>query len=373
MSTTHVATPATTEPVPGTDALAVSTLRFLAADMVEEARSGHPGLPLGAAPMAWVLFSRHLRHDPSDSSWPDRDRFVLSAGHGSALLYALLHVFGYDLPMDELRRFRQLGSATPGHPEYGHTDGVETTTGPLGQGLAMAVGMAVAERMQHARFPEVTDHHTYALVGDGCLMEGISQEAISMAGHLGLGRLVVLWDDNRITIDGPVDQASSDDQQARFAASGWHVQTVEDGTDLEAIDAAITAAKADPRPSLVAVRTVIGHGAPGVEGTPAAHGAPLGPEVLAAAKRRPAGRTRRSPCPSPSRSTAPGSRPTAGPGGTAGPCGCGPSPWTRPSAPSAGAAPGSASSRRCWTRSSRAWRPGTTGPPASRRRRCWRR
>lgn len=284
MSTTHTETVVTTAPVPATDDLAVATLRFLAADMVEEARSGHPGLPLGAAPMAWVLFSRHLRHDPSDSSWPDRDRFVLSAGHGSALLYAMLHVFGYDLPMDELRRFRQLGSATPGHPEYGHTDGVETTTGPLGQGLAMAVGMAVAERMQHARYPEVTDHHTYALVGDGCLMEGISQEAISMAGHLGLGRLVVLWDDNRITIDGPVGQASSDDQQARFAASGWHVQTVEDGTDLEAIDAAITAAKADPRPSLVAVRTVIGHGAPGIEGTPAAHGAPLGPEVLAAAK-----------------------------------------------------------------------------------------
>jgi transketolase len=269
---------------PGLDALAVDTLRFLAADMVEAARSGHPGLPLGAAPMAWVLFSRHLRHDPSDSHWPDRDRFVLSAGHGSALLYGLLHVFGYDLPLDELRRFRQLGSRTPGHPEAGHTDGVETTTGPLGQGLAMAVGLALAERMQAARFPEVTDHRTYALVGDGCLMEGISQEAISLAGHLGLGRLTVLWDDNRITIDGPVSQASADDNQARFAASGWQVQTVPDGTDLAAIDAALTAAKADPRPSLIAVRTVIGQGAPGVEGTPAAHGAPLGPQVLAAAK-----------------------------------------------------------------------------------------
>ena len=269
---------------PETDALAVSTLRFLAADMVEEAQSGHPGLPMGAAPMVWVLFSRHLRHDPTDSHWPDRDRFVLSAGHGSPLLYGLLHMFGYDLPVDELRRFRQIGSRTPGHPEFGHTDGVETTTGPLGQGLAMAVGMALAERMQAARFPEITDHRTYALAGDGCLMEGISQEAISLAGHLRLGRLTVLWDDNRITIDGPTAKSTSDDNLARFAASGWHVQGVEDGTDLDAIDAALAAAKADPRPSLIAVRTVIGHGAPGIEGTSAAHGAPLGATVLAAAK-----------------------------------------------------------------------------------------
>ena len=266
------------------DALAVDTLRFLAADMVQEANSGHPGLPMGAAPMAWVLFSRHLRHDPADSHWSDRDRFVLSAGHGSALLYGLLHVFGYDLPMDELRRFRQLGSATPGHPELGHTDGVETTTGPLGQGFAMAVGLALAERMQAARYPDLTDHHTYALVGDGCLMEGISHEAVSLAGHLGLGRLVVLWDDNGITIDGAVSQSAGDDQLARFAASGWHVQAVEDGTDLDAIDTAVTAAKSDPRPSLIAVRTVIGQGAPGVEGTSKAHGSPLGAEVLAAAK-----------------------------------------------------------------------------------------
>jgi len=268
------------------DALAVDTLRFLAADMVEQAGSGHPGLPMGAAPMAWVLFSRHLRHDPADSLWRDRDRFVLSAGHGSALLYGLLHVSGYDLPMTELRRFRQLGSATPGHPEHGHTDGVETTTGPLGQGLAMGVGLALAERMQAARYPEVTGHHTYVLVGDGCLMEGISHEAISMAGHLGLGRLVVLWDDNRITIDGPVTQSSADDQKARFAAAGWHVLEATDGTDLAAIDAALTTAKDDPRPSLIAVRTVIGHGAPGIEGTSQAHGAPLGRAVLAAAKAR---------------------------------------------------------------------------------------
>lgn len=267
-----------------TDARAVDTLRFLAADMVQRANSGHPGMPMGAAPMAWVLWSRHLKHDPADSRWSDRDRFVLSAGHGSALLYGLLHVFGYDLPMSELERFRQLGSRTPGHPEFGHTDGVETTTGPLGQGLAMAVGLALGERMQAARFPEVTDHHTYALAGDGCLMEGISHEAISLAGHLGLGRLIVLWDDNNITIDGSVGQSSSDDQLARFAAQGWHVLHVEDGTDLAAIDAALTAAKADPRPSLIGVRTVIGHGAPGIEGTAKAHGSPLGEEALAAAK-----------------------------------------------------------------------------------------
>ncbi len=278
-------TPRPTPPAdPALDRLAVDTLRFLAADMVERAASGHPGMPLGAAPMAWTLFSRHLRHDPTDSGWADRDRFVLSAGHGSALLYSLLHVFGYDLPMSQLERFRQLGSQTPGHPEHGLTDGVETTTGPLGQGLATAVGMALAERMQAARYPEITDHHTYALVGDGCLMEGISHEAASLAGHLRLGRLVVLFDDNSITIDGGTDQSCSDDVLARFAGYGWQVSRVDDGTDVAAIDAALTAAKADPRPSFVAVRTVIGHGAPGVEGTSKAHGSPLGPDVLAATK-----------------------------------------------------------------------------------------
>ncbi len=266
------------------DRQAVNTLRFLAADMVQAAVSGHPGMPMGAAPMAWVLWSRHLRHDPAAPAWADRDRFVLSAGHGSALLYGLLHTFGYDLPVDELRRFRQLGSKTPGHPEFGHTPGVECTTGPLGQGLAMAVGMALAERMEHARYPDVTDHHTYAIVGDGCLMEGVSHEAASFAGHLGLGRLVVLWDDNAITIDGAVERSCSDDQLARFAAYGWHTQAVLDGTDLGEIDAAIARAKADPRPSFIAVRTVIGHGAPGVEGTSKAHGSPLGDELLARTK-----------------------------------------------------------------------------------------
>jgi transketolase len=272
-------------PTVETDRLAVDTLRFLAADMVQAAVSGHPGMPMGAAPMAWTLWSRHLRHDPADPRWADRDRFVLSAGHGSALLYGLLHIFGYDLPEAELRRFRQLGSRTPGHPEFGHTAGVECTTGPLGQGLAMAVGMALAERMQRDRYPEVTDHHTYAIVGDGCLMEGVSHEAASFAGHLGLGRLVVLWDDNAITIDGSVDRSCADDQLARFAAYGWHTQAVLDGTDIEAIDAAISAAKADPRPSFIAVRTVIGRGAPGVEGTSKAHGSPLGEAVLAETKR----------------------------------------------------------------------------------------
>ncbi|MEV5966358.1 transketolase [Kribbella sp. NPDC051952] len=268
-----------------TDRLAVNALRFLAVDMVQAANSGHPGMPMGAAPMAWTLWSRHLRHDPSAPDWADRDRFVLSAGHGSALLYGLLHVFGYDLPEAELRRFRQLGSRTPGHPEYGHTAGVECTTGPLGQGLGMAVGIALAERMTAARYPELTDHHTYAIVGDGCLMEGISHEAASLAGHLGLGRLVVLWDDNSITIDGSVDRSCSDDESARFAAYGWHVEEVADGTDIEAVDAAIIRAKADPRPSFIAVRTMIGHGAPGIAGTSKAHGSPLGEELAAEAKR----------------------------------------------------------------------------------------
>ncbi|MFD3704693.1 transketolase [Nocardia sp. NPDC058658] len=275
---------ATFVPSVATDQLAVDTLRFLAADMVEAAQSGHPGMPMGAAPMAWTLWSRHLRHDPADPEWADRDRFVLSAGHGSALLYGLLHLFGYDLPVSELKRFRQLGSRTPGHPEYGDTAGVECTTGPLGQGLAMAVGMALAERMTAARYPEITGHRTYAIVGDGCLMEGVSHEVASFAGHLGLGGLIVLWDDNEITIDGAVGRSCSDDQVARFAAYGWHTEVVADGTDIAAIDAALMRAKGDPRPSFLAVRTVIGHGAPGVAGTSKAHGAPLGAEQLARAK-----------------------------------------------------------------------------------------
>ncbi len=265
---------------------AVTTIRMLAADMVEAASSGHPGMPMGCAPLAWVLWSRYLRHDPADPSWADRDRFVLSAGHGSALQYALLHLFRYRLSTDDLRAFRQLGSRTPGHPEHGHTPGVETTTGPLGQGLANAVGMALAERMLAERFGPVVDHRTWVVAGDGCLMEGISHEAASLAGHLGLGRLVVLYDDNEITIDGPAGLSCSDDVHQRFAAYGWHTVAVEDGNDLDAIDRALAEAVADPRPSLVAVRTTIGFGARLVEGTAAAHGSPLGASELAGTRAR---------------------------------------------------------------------------------------
>lgn len=268
------------------DRLAISTLRFLAADAVQAANSGHPGLPLGAAPAAWVLWSRHLRHAPVHPDWPDRDRFVLSAGHGSALLYALLHVFGYDLSLDDLRRFRQLGSRTPGHPEFGMTPGVETTTGPLGQGLANAVGMALAERMLAARCNDddhqVVDHRTWVLAGDGDLMEGVSHEAASLAGRLGLGRLTVIFDDNNITIDGPADISCADDAMARFAAYGWHTLSVEDGNDLAAIDQALGEARSvETAPTFIRLRTVIGYGAPGVEGTSKAHGSPLGEETLA--------------------------------------------------------------------------------------------
>lgn len=269
------------------DRRGITTLRFLAADAVQSANSGHPGLPLGAAPMAWVLWTRHLRHDPADPRWPDRDRFVLSAGHGSALLYALLHVFGYGLTRQELGQFRALGSRTPGHPEFGMTPGVETTTGPLGQGLANAVGMALAERMLAARCNEgerrVIDHRTWVLAGDGDLMEGISHEAASLAGRLKLGRLTVLFDDNNITIDGPADLSCGDDVLARFAAYGWHTLSVEDGNDVAAIDAALSEARAvESAPTFIKVRTTIGYGAPGVEGTSKVHGSPLGAETLAA-------------------------------------------------------------------------------------------
>jgi len=273
------------------DELAVNTLRFLAADGVEAANSGHPGLPLGTSALAWTLWSRHLRHDPADPHWPDRDRFVLSAGHGSMLLYSLLHVFGYDMPVDELRKFRKLGSRTPGHPEFGHTPGVETTTGPLGQGLANAVGMALAERMLAARCntPEhnVIDHRTWVLAGDGDLMEGISHEAASLAGRLRLGKLTVIFDDNDVTIDGPAHQSCADNVEARFAAYDWQVLAVADGNDIAALDQAFTiAASSDDRPTFIRVRTTIGYGAPGVEGTSKAHGSPLGAETLGTMRKR---------------------------------------------------------------------------------------
>ncbi len=259
-----------------------NAIRFLAIDAVEKAKSGHPGMPMGMADVATVLFSRFLKFDPADPSWPDRDRFVLSAGHGSMLLYALLHLTGYEaVTADQLKAFRQWGSKTPGHPEYGHTPGVETTTGPLGQGIATAVGMALAERLLNARFGrEFVDHYTYVIAGDGCLMEGISHEAISLAGHLRLNRLIVLFDDNEISIDGATSLSCSDDQVARFKAAGWSACRI-DGHDPEAIGAAIERARNQDRPSLIACRTVIGFGAPNRQGTEKAHGAPLGADEVA--------------------------------------------------------------------------------------------
>ncbi len=258
-----------------------NAIRFLAIDAVEKAKSGHPGMPMGMADVATVLFTRFLKFDPADPAWPDRDRFVLSAGHGSMLLYALLHLTGYEgVTLDELKAFRQWGSKTPGHPEYGHTPGVETTTGPLGQGIATAVGMALAERLMHARFGEdFVDHFTYVIAGDGCLMEGLSHEAISLAGHLKLNRLIVLFDDNEISIDGATSLSCSDDQLARFAASGWSACRI-DGHDPAAITAAIEQARHSDRPSLIACRTLIGFGAPNRQGSEKAHGAPLGSEEI---------------------------------------------------------------------------------------------
>lgn len=262
-----------------------NAIRFLAADAVQAAKSGHPGMPMGMADAATVLFTKFLKFDSSNPDWPDRDRFVLSAGHGSMLIYSLLHLTGYeDMTMDELRNFRQLGAKTAGHPEYGHAKGIETTTGPLGQGIANAVGMALAERMMNARYgDDLVDHHTYVIAGDGCLMEGISHEAISLAGHLKLSKLIVLFDDNGISIDGSTDLAVSDDQKMRFEASGWQVQSV-DGHDHAAVAAAIEQAKASDKPSMIACKTTIGFGAPTKAGTASTHGAPLGDEEIAGAR-----------------------------------------------------------------------------------------
>lgn len=267
---------------------AINTIRFLATDAVQQANSGHPGLPMGAASMAFTLWTRHLRHNPQNPKWAGRDRFVLSGGHGSMLLYALLHLTGYDLSLEEIRNFRQFGSRTPGHPEYGLTAGVETTTGPLGQGFGQGVGMAIAATHLASEFNrpghELIQSYIYGIVTDGDLMEGVAAEAASLAGHLQLGRLIYLYDDNRISIDGSTDLAFTEDRGGRFEAYGWHVQTVGDGNDVAAIDAAIRAAKVDPRPSLIAVRTTIGYGAPKKQGTARAHGEPLGDEELNAAK-----------------------------------------------------------------------------------------
>lgn len=264
------------------DQLRINAIRMLAIDAVQKANSGHPGLPLGAAAMAYTLWSRHLKYNAADSAWWDRDRFVLSAGHGSMLIYALLYLAGYPLSLDDLKNFRQLGSKTPGHPELHHTPGVEVTTGPLGQGVGNAVGLALAEAHLAAtynRAERIVDHFTYCIASDGDLMEGVSAEASSFAGHLGLGKLIVLYDDNKISLAAPTDVTFTEDVCARYEAYGWHVQSVvaDDGNDVAAIDAALNAAKADPRPSLVAVRTIIGFGSPR-SNTSAAHGEPLGAE-----------------------------------------------------------------------------------------------
>lgn len=270
---------------PGLDQLCVNTIRFLSIDAVEEANSGHPGLPMGAAPMAYVLWTRRLRHNPANPDWFNRDRFVLSAGHGSMVLYSLLHLTGYDLPLAQIRQFRRWGSITPGHPERGVTRGVEVTTGPLGQGFANAVGLAIAEAHLGARFNrpghEIVDHRTYVLASDGDLMEGISSEAASMAGHLGLAKLTCLYDDNRVSLAGATGLSFSEDVAQRFSACGWHATSVADGNNLEAIEQALLEAEQETdRPSLIVVRTHLGYGSPGKQDTFEAHGSPLGPEEV---------------------------------------------------------------------------------------------
>lgn len=267
------------------DNLCVNTIRMLSADGVERANSGHPGMPMGAAAMAYVLWTRFLRHNPANPKWPDRDRFILSPGHGSMLLYTLLHLTGYDLTLDDLKNFRQWKSKTPGHPEYGLTPGVETTTGPLGQGFAAGIGMAISERYLAARFnkPEhvLVDHYIYGIASDGDLMEGVSHEAASLAGHLGLGKVIYLYDDNHISIEGSTDIAFTENRLARFEAYGWHVQKVDDGNDLNALEKTIGEAQKEiGKPSFIAVRTHIGYGSPTKQDTPAAHGAPLGTEEI---------------------------------------------------------------------------------------------
>lgn len=267
------------------DQRTIETIRLLAADGVQKANSGHPGLPMGAAPMAYILWKDYLRGSATDPTWDNRDRFVLSAGHGSMLIYTLLHLFGYEMPMDELKKFRQMDSITPGHPEYGMTAGVETTTGPLGQGISNAVGMAIAERHLAANFNKtghrVIDHYTYVIAGDGDLMEGVASEACSLAGHLKLGKLIVLYDDNSITIDGSTDKSFTEDVGKRFKAYGWEVLTVHDGNDLEGISSAIDKARIDTtKPTLIKVKNVIGYGSPNKAGTSGVHGAPLGEDEL---------------------------------------------------------------------------------------------
>jgi transketolase len=272
------------------DELCINTIRFLSVDAVQKANSGHPGMPMGAAPIGYTVWTKYLRHNPRNPKWFNRDRFVLSAGHGSMLLYSLLHLTGYDLSLDDLKQFRQFGSKTPGHPEYGITPGVETTTGPLGQGMGNAVGMAIAETYLAANFNRegfnIVDHYTYTIAGDGCMMEGVTSEASSLAGHLKLGKLIVFYDDNHITIEGKTDLAFSEDVLARYAAYGWHTQRVTDGNDIEAISKAIDAAKGvTDKPSIIAVRTHIGFGSPNKQDTAEVHGSALGDKEVELTKK----------------------------------------------------------------------------------------
>jgi transketolase len=272
------------------DNLAINTIRILSAEAIEKAKSGHPGLPLGCASMAYTLWSRHLKHNPGNVNWKDRDRFVLSAGHGSMLLYSLLNIFGYDVSVEDIKNFRQFGSKTPGHPEYGHTHGIETTTGPLGQGICNAVGMAIAETYLAEKFNreeyKIVDHYTYAIAGDGCLMEGISGEASSLAGTLGLGKLIVLYDSNNISIEGNTDISFRENVALRYEAYGWQVINVDDGNDIEKMDVAIKKAKEENnKPSIIIAKNIIGFGCPTKQGTPSAHGEALGEENLKLTKK----------------------------------------------------------------------------------------
>lgn len=269
--------------------LSVNTIRFLSAEAIQKANSGHPGLPLGAAPAAYALWAKEMKHNPANPDWADRDRFVLSAGHGSAMLYSLLHLFGYGLTIEDLKQFRQKGSLTPGHPEYKWTKGVEITTGPLGQGIANAVGFALAEKHLAAKFNteeyKIVDHYTFVMCGDGCLMEGVSSEAASLAATMGLGKLILLYDSNNITIEGSTDIAFTEDVLKRFEAYGWHTQEVSDGTDINTIAKAIEFAKKEKsKPSIIKINTIIGYGAPNKQGKASAHGEPLGEEEIKAAK-----------------------------------------------------------------------------------------
>lgn len=270
--------------------VAVNTIRILSAEGVQKANSGHPGLPMGAAPMAYTLWAKYMKHNPANPKWADRDRFILSAGHGSMLLYSLLHLFGYGVTIEDLQNFRQWDSKTPGHPEYGHTVGIETTTGPLGQGVGNGVGMALAEAYLAAQFNrpdhEIVNHYTYVLSGDGCMMEGISSEAASLAGTLGLGKLILFYDSNNISIEGHTDIAFRENVGKRFEAYGWQVLQVEDGNDLDAIGRAIEVAKAETsKPTLIEVKTQIGYGAPNKQGKSSAHGEPLGADEITLAKK----------------------------------------------------------------------------------------